>query len=132
MATKTKTKARAAGTFQYDSSAPANPTLLNYPADPYGLCSELRKSMTKMVGRLHGDSKKLAIAERNLALLIGHMYSRFAEQGGVLPSSTEVAAAVNAPTSTTAVDASAEQPAEQAAEQPAQEYTPATEVNKEA
>lgn len=92
MATKTNTKTKATvGMFQYDSTAPSNPTMLNYPADPYGLCSELRKSMTKMVGRLHGDPKKLAIAERNLALLIGHMYSRFVEQGGVLTSAVQLA-----------------------------------------
>lgn len=77
-----KAKTKAVGMFEYDSSAPANPTMLNYPSDPYGLCSELRKCMTKTVGRLRGDSKKLAILERNLALLIGHMYNRFAEQGG--------------------------------------------------
>lgn len=111
MATKTKTKT-AAGTFQYDTTAPANPTMLNYPADPYGLCSELRKSMTKMVGRLRGDQKKLAIAERNLALLIGHMYSRYAEQGGVLPSKEQ---AVAQPAPQTAPQAAAEPVVEQPA-----------------
>lgn len=84
------TKSTKASTFQYDSTAPANPSMLNYPVDTYGLCVELRKAFTKMVGRLHGDANKLATAERNLALLIGHMYNRFAEQGGVRESTTSI------------------------------------------
>lgn len=127
MATKAKTK--TAGVFQYDSSAPANPTLLNYPADPYGLCSELRKCMTKTVGRLCGDSKKLTILERNLALLIGHMYNRFAEQGGTRAVVKEPAAQEAAPGETP--DATYTAPAAQPAESAEPASTEPVTVEKE-
>lgn len=83
MAAKKQT-AKAVNMLQYEAGAPANPTLLDFPADEYGLCVELRKAMVKLAGRLHGDPNKLHTAERNLSLLIGHMYSRYAEQGGKL------------------------------------------------
>lgn len=88
-----KQAAKSVKMFQYDAGAPANPTMLDFPADEYGLCVELRKAMVKLAGRLHGDQNKLRTAERNLSLLIGHMYSRYAEQGGKLPAATEPAAA---------------------------------------
>ena len=89
-----KQAAKAVNMFQYEAGAPANPTMLDFPADEYGLCVELRKAMVKLAGRLHGDQNKLRTAERNLSLLIGHMYSRYIEQGGELPvAATEPAAA---------------------------------------
>lgn len=90
MAAKRQT-AKTVNMFQYEVGAPANSTLLDFPADEYGLCVELRKAMIKLASRLHGDQHKLRVAERNLALLIGHMYSRYAEQGGVLPVAAEPA-----------------------------------------
>lgn len=84
MAAKKQT-VKSTNMFQYEAGAPANSTLLDFPADEYGLCVELRKAMIKLASRLHGDQHKLRVAERNLALLIGHMYSRYAEQGGKMP-----------------------------------------------
>lgn len=99
-----KKKSTNVGMFQYVADAPSNPTLLDFPPDEFGLCRELRKAMTRMAGRLCGDQKKLRVAERNLSLLIGHMYSRYAEQGGKLPVTP--AAPATEPT------ADAEQPTE--------------------
>lgn len=101
-----KQAAKTVNMFQYEAGAPANPTMLDFPADEYGLCVELRKAMVKLAGRLHGDQNKLRTAERNLSLLIGHMYSRYAEQGGKL--------SVDAPATEPAAEpaAEAEQPTE--------------------
>lgn len=100
MAAKKRT-AEVVNMLQYEAGAPANPTLLDFPADEYGLCVELRKAMVKLAGRLHGDQNKLRTVERNLSLLIGHMYSRYAEQGGKLPvtaTAAEPAAEAEQPT----------------------------------
>lgn len=88
-----KKKSTNVGTFKYIADAPANPTLLDFPSDEFGLCRELRKTMTKLSGRLCGDQKKLRVAEQNLALLIGHMYNRYREQGGTLPAAVQESSA---------------------------------------
>lgn len=115
-----KKKSINVGMFQYVTDAPSNPTMLDFPSDEFGLCRELRKAMTRMSSRLCGDQKKLRVAERNLALLIGHMYNRYAEQGGVLPTATpepavkQTYAAPNPEPETAAesTESTAEQPAE--------------------
>lgn len=112
-----KQAAKAVNVFQYEAEAPANPTLLDFPADEYGLCVELRKAMVKLAGRLHGDQNKLRTAERNLSLLIGHMYSRYVEQGGELPS----AVPTQAPTQQTYAAPKAESDAPTSGTEPATE-----------
>lgn len=109
-----KQVAKAANMFQYDAGAPANSTLLDFPADEYGLCVELRKAMIKLSSRLRGDQNKLRIVERNLALLIGHMYSRYSEQGGKLPGAATSKPVAEVPQPV------ADEPALEPAEQPAE------------
>lgn len=120
MAAKKQT-AKAVNMLQYEAGAPANPTLLDFPADEYGLCVELRKAMVKLAGRLHGDPNKLHTVERNLSLLIGHMYSRYAEQGGKLSSATSTPAPAQqtytAPNTESEAQAPVTEPAAESTEQ---------------
>lgn len=117
-----KQAAKAVNMLQYETGAPTNPTLLDFPADEYGLCVELRKAMVKLAGRLHGDQNKLRIVERNLSLLIGHMYSRYAEQGGKLSSAAPTQAPAQqtytAPNTEPEAQAPVTEPANESTEQP--------------
>ena len=62
------------------SKVPANPGLIEWPADPYGASSILKQAITDTASRLNGQVDKKDVVVAVLRIAIEHVEARFASQ----------------------------------------------------
>lgn len=58
----------------------ANPTLVEWPSDPHGIASELKKALVKAAGRVNGQDDKMQVIMQTVRIGAGHLKARHAAQ----------------------------------------------------
>lgn len=62
------------------SKVPANPALLDWPADTYGATSSLKREIVSTAGAMNGQADKKEVILAVLRIAIEHVEARFTAQ----------------------------------------------------
>lgn len=74
---KRPTPVRQANTRMAASGVSANPALLSFPTDKWGLTKDLKRAMTQLGSRVAGDPSKKALADAVLKILTDHLELKY-------------------------------------------------------